>query len=227
MNDGSAPYDEERLPWLEEVEDEDGRRGISARAMLMGLLVVLIAAAVIAAVFFWMGRQNQGVGGAPELIHAPATPYKVKPQNPGGLDVSGESQTTFETSVGEDVNGRLDTSKPSGVAITPPADTEDEASAPAEDKTPPKPAKEAEEPSGGAASVVQLGAFRNTAQAERAWTILTTRFPDLADTKKIVVPYSSGGSRGFRLRAGVASPDRAEQVCRTLKSAGEACFVVR
>ena len=51
------------------------------------------------------------VNGPPELIQAPAGPYKVKPPNPGGLDVAGESETAFETSAGEDKDAQLDLSK--------------------------------------------------------------------------------------------------------------------
>ena len=62
----------------------------------------MMAALVVAATFFWLGRRETPVAGPPELIHAPPGPYKVKPPNPGGLDISAESQTAFETSAGED-----------------------------------------------------------------------------------------------------------------------------
>jgi hypothetical protein len=75
--------------------------------------------------------------------------------------------------------------------------------------------------------VVQLGAYRNTAQAERAWSALTARFPELSGLTKMVVPYSAGASRGFRLRAGAASTAEAQQVCRSLEAAGESCFIAR
>ena len=54
---------------------------------------------------------NRLVTGPPELISAPSGPYKVKPTNPGGLDISSESETAFETSAGEDKDAQLDTSK--------------------------------------------------------------------------------------------------------------------
>ena len=102
---------DEPLPWLAPVEDEDEPRGISARKMLAALLVILVAALVVAGTFFWIGRQNNRVNGPPELIRAPAQPYKVKPPNPGGLDVTGESETAFETSAGEDKDSKLDLNK--------------------------------------------------------------------------------------------------------------------
>jgi len=106
----TRPYDEQ-LPWLQPVDDEDEPRGISARKMLAALTVVLLAAAIVAGTFFWLGRRDTAVSGPPELIHAPPGPYKVKPPTAGGLDISGESETAFETSAGEDNNAQLDTSK--------------------------------------------------------------------------------------------------------------------
>ena len=70
MSDSRSGYDDESLPWLQEVEDEDSRRGISGRAMLLGLVVVLLVAGAVWASFFWMGRKQGGEAGAPELIRA-------------------------------------------------------------------------------------------------------------------------------------------------------------
>jgi hypothetical protein len=83
---------------------------------------------------------------------------------------------------------------------------------------PPKPEAQ---PSGGKGSVIQLGAFANQAQAERAWAALSARFPSVAAMNKMIVPFSGG----IRLRASAASPAEAKQVCQALKVAGENCFV--
>ena len=61
-------FDGESLPWLEAVENEDGPRAISARKMLVGLLLVLLGGAAVAGTMFWLGRQDPAPGGAPELI---------------------------------------------------------------------------------------------------------------------------------------------------------------
>jgi hypothetical protein len=217
---------ENDLPWLQEVEDEDAPRGISAGKMLAGLLVVLVIAALVAATFFWLGRREPGVPAAPELIEAPDGPYKVKPQDPGGLDIAGEGQTAFETSAGEDVDSRLNipgepqTHPQAPPKRIPPNETKEPV--PAEEPAPPAPV-----PSGASGSVIQLGAYRNTAQAERAWSALSTRFGALAGLTKVVVPYSAGGSSGYRLRAAAGSPEQARQVCQALQAAGESCFIAR
>jgi hypothetical protein len=213
-------YDES-LPWLTPVEDEDEPRGLSARRMLIALMVVILAGLIVAGTFFWMGRRDVAVTGPPELIKAPAGPYKVKPSNPGGLDISGESETAFETSAGEDKDSKLDLNKLPETPVAKPPKPEPKTAATTETKAPP--AKEASEPkpSGPPGSVVQLGAFANQAQAERAWTALSARFASVAALNKMIVPFSGG----IRLRAGAASPADAKQVCQTLKAAGENCFV--
>ena len=224
MSDLRSGYDEDSLPWLQEVEDEDAPRGISARAMLIGVLVVALVAAAVGGGFYWLGSRGGGVAGEPELIRAPDTPYKVKPDNPGGLDIAGESQTTFETSAGQDVDSKLNLGVTEGEDVTtvapkePPKAPDQPAATPAPKPEPPKPA-----PSGATGSVVQLGAFANRAQAERAWTALATRFPSVAGLNKMIVPFSGG----IRLRAGASSPSQAQEVCNALKAAGEACFIAR
>ena len=213
---------EEPLPWLAPVEDEDEPRGISARRMLAALVVVLLAGLIVAGTFFWLGRREVAVNGPPELIKAPPGPYKVKPDNPGGLDIAGESETAFETSAGEDKDSKLDLNKLPETPV---------AKAPAAEPKPatPEPGKPAAatppeaQPTGGSGSVVQLGAFANQAQAERAWTALSARFSSIASMNKMIVPFTGG----IRLRAGASSPAEARQVCQALKAAGENCFVAR
>jgi hypothetical protein len=205
----TRPY--EQLPWLEPVEDEDEPRAISARKMLAALVVVLLAAGIVAATFFWLGRRDASVSGPPELIHAPPAPYKVKPPNPGGLDISSESQSAFETSAGEDKDAQLDTSKlPQAPLAKPPEEVK-------------KPAPDAPKATGGTGSVIQLGAFANRTQAERAWTALSARFPSIAAMNKMIVPFP----KGIRLRAGAGSAAEARQACDMLKGAGENCFVAQ
>jgi len=215
---------DEPLPWLQAVEDEDEPRGLSARRMLAALVVVLLAALIVAGTFFWLGRSETAVNGPPELIKAPPGPYKIKPPNPGGLDISGESETAFETSAGEDKDSKLDLNKLPAAPVAKPVKEPPKTPAPSETKTSVVPESKAEpQPSGAKGSVVQLGAFANQAQAERAWTALSGRFSNVAALSKMIVPFSGG----IRLRAGAASPADARQVCRTLKAAGENCFIAQ
>jgi len=218
VSDQRSAYDDGQLPWLQAVEDEDEPRGLSARKMLAALLVVLLAAGLVAATFFWLGRRDTAVSGPPELIKAEPGPYKIKPPNPGGLDIAGESETAFETSAGEDKDAQLDLSKVPEAPVAKPQ-PQPKAVEPATAKPPaPEP-----KPSGAPGTVVQLGAFANQAQAERAWTALSARFPSVAAMTKLIVPFSGG----IRLRASAASPADAKQACQALKAAGENCFVAQ
>lgn len=222
-----AAFEEERLPWLEAVDNEDGPRALSARRMLAALVMVLAAAAIVAGTFFWLGRREAPVTGAPELIRAEKGPYKVRPDDPGGLDVTGESGTAYATSAGVDQDAALATDAPSPtptVAPTPPAAPDTPAPAPksspaAPTATPtPTPA-----PAGG--STVQLGAYASTVKADTAWAMLSSRFPAVASLSKQVVTAQVGGKTLYRLRASGSAAD-AKAACAALIAAGESCLVV-
>ena len=219
MSDDRSAYDDGQLPWLQGVEDEDEPRGISARKMLAALLVVLVAAALVGGTFFWLGRRDTAVSGPPELIRAQPGPYKIKPPNPGGLDIAGESETAFETSAGEDKDAQLDLNAVAETPVAKPVKPQPKPAQTAEAAPPAPPPK----PTGAPGSVIQLGAFANPAQAERAWTALSARFPNVAAMTKLIVPFQGG----IRLRASAASPADARQACQALKAAGENCFVAQ
>ena len=178
---------------------------------------------MVAAAFFWIGRRDADLNRPPQLIRAEPGPYKIKPPDPGGLDVAGESETAFETSAGEDKDAQLDLSKVPETSVAPPKETP-KPTPPIETKQPlsaePAPAPA---PTGPKGSVIQLGAFANKAQAERAWAALSARFPSVAAMNKLIVPFPGG----IRLRAVAASPADAKQTCQALKVAGENCFVAQ
>ena len=222
MNDQRL-HPDDQLPWLQGVEDEQEPRGVSGRRMFGFLMLVLVAAALVGAMFFWLGRMNTAGEGPPELIPAPPGPYKVRPTDPGGLDVSGESRTAFETSAGEDRDSRLNLDAMPEAPVAKPK--EEPRSLPGNETREPLPPEGTPRPvSGGASgSVIQLGAFQNQAQAERAWSALAARFPGIAAMNKLIVPFSGG----IRLRASAASPADAKAACQALRAAGENCFVAQ
>ncbi len=212
--------DGEPLPWLEPVEDEDEPRALSARKMLAAILVVALAAALVAGTLFWLGRSSAEEGsGPPELIKAEPGPYKVKPDNPGGINVAGDSETAFATGAGEQVDGQLDLDAVPEAPVARPQPKKEEP-APA---AMPDPQPEPTAPTGPAGAQVQLGYYDNVIQANAAWATLAGRFPAIANAGKVVVPFQGGQ----RLRASFTSPAEARAACRVLKAAGDACFVVR
>ena len=228
MSDAQA-YDDQSLPWLEAVENEEGPRAISARKMLVALLLVLLAGAIVAGTMFWLGRQNPAVSGAPELIRAEPGPYKVKPTDPGGLDVAGDSETAYSTSAGEDPDSELDVRKlPEEVGL-PAAEPATTAHAEKPKKIPPNEVKEPapNEPAAAAAApsgpTIQLGAYASTVKADTAWKLLSGRFPEVASLRKAVVTATVGGKSIYRLRAS-GSSDQTRAACAALRAAGESCM---
>lgn len=218
MSDVRPGGDGEALPWLEAVEDEDDPPPVSAGKMLAALLLVLLGVAIIAGTLFWIGRQDTG-SGPPQLIRAEAGPYKVRPENPGGLDVTGDSGTAYATGAGEDQDAQLDTSR-----LPEPPPTDDAVQPPAPEPSPPPPPRPAPPtPTGAKGTIIQLGAYGSTAKADTAWRMLSSRFPEVAALTKLVVPYSGG----YRLRAAAGSPAEAQAACRAVSDGGENCFVAQ
>jgi hypothetical protein len=214
------PGDSEALPWLEAVEDENEAPAVSARKMLAALVLVLAGIAIVAGTLFWLGRQDSG-SGPPVLIRAEPGPYKVRPDDPGGLDVTGDSGTAYATGAGEDSDAVLDVSRLDDAPAPPPEQRPADASKPV--PPPPKPAPPAPAPAGAKGAVIQLGAYGSTAKAETAWKLLSGRFPEVAGLTKMVVPYSGG----YRLRAAASSPAAAQAACRAVAAGGENCFVAQ
>lgn len=220
-------YDDQSLPWLEAVENEDGPRAISARKMFVALVLVLLAAAIVAGTMFWLGRQEPSVTGPPELIRAEPGPYKVKPTDPGGLDVAGESETAYSTSAGEDPDAALDVRKLPPEMAQPPA--EPTVPAPPPKKIPSnetkEPAPDGAAPAAPSGPTIQLGAYASTIKADTAWKLLSGRFPEVAALQKSVVSATVSGKPIIRLRA-VGSSEQTRAACAALRAAGESCLVV-
>ncbi|WP_294120472.1 SPOR domain-containing protein [Sphingomonas sp.] len=226
MSDAPA-YDDQSLPWLEAVENEDGPRAISARKMFVALVLVLLAGAIVAGTMFWLGRQNPSINGVPELIRAEPGPYKVKPTDPGGLDVAGDSETAYSTSAGEDPDSSLDVRKlpeeMTPIAAEPAKTAEEPKPAPTAETKAPATAEAA--PAGPTGPTIQLGAYGSTVKADTAWKLLSGRFPEVAALRKAVMTANVGGKSVYRLRAS-GSSDQTKAACTALKAAGESCLPV-
>jgi len=207
--------DEDRLPWLEAVEEDDDGDGPSLAKMAGWIVIGLIAIGIVVGGLFWAGNRNRE-GGNGDIIAAPEGDYKVRPDDPGGMNVAGEGDTAYAASDGAQPSGRLDTNAVPEAPVTRPQ-PQPQAQPPA----PPPPAPRPAPAAGGA--TIQLGAFSSQAGATRAWTSLSGRFRYLAPLSHSVVPVQASGRTLYRLRA--SGPD-AQGVCRRLQIAGEACSVV-
>lgn len=239
MRGGEAGFgDDDRLPWLETVE-EDYREGPSFGriALLALLLAAVIGAGALG--YYWYQKQKSLVGNG-ELIAAPAGDYKVKPDEPGGMKVEGEGDTVFATSQGNAGNSSIDTNAlpetpvdGKKVADKAPSLTGEKnakvaipsgGSAAAAPKRVPALAPAAA-PAAGSGALIQLGAFPDEAGANTAWARLSKRFSYLAPLGKSVERGEKDGKALFRLRVNAGSNSQAKELCGKLKVAGESCYV--
>jgi hypothetical protein len=231
-NDTGGPADEDRLPWLEAVEEDGEREGPSVGKLVGAILIGLLAIGLIVGGLYWLGNRN-AAGEGNDIITAERGDYKQHPENPGGMNLSGEGNTSVAASEGAQPRGNLNLN---GVAEQPaapghpaPAPTapapapQHPAPVPAPAPAPQHPAQAPAPAPAASGPAIQLGAFSSPAAANSAWTALAGRFRYLAPLAHNVVPVQAGGRTLHRLRA--SGPGSAD-ICRRLQAAGEACAVV-
>jgi hypothetical protein len=243
--------EEDRLPWLEAVE-EDEDEGVGLLKLIGGVLVVLVAIALVIGGILWLRGQNGAAPDGADLIAAPEEDYRVRPSEAGGMEVEGEGDAAFAASEGESPEGRIDRSavpeepvtgrrvaatagensgndaggQPSGAASAriPASNRQLAESAPRTANG------DAAASSGGATAasgrLIQLGAFSSEAAANRAWTQMVSQHNDLNSLSKSVTPVQAGGRTLYRLRAAASSQEAARSLCTRLRNAGQACSVV-
>jgi hypothetical protein len=225
--DDPALDDEDRLPWLEAVDEDERSEGPGAAKLIAFVIIGLVAIGLIVGGLFWMGNRvgQGGAEGEPELIAAAEGDYKVKPSDPGGMKVEGEGDSAFAASEGADTKGNINVDAVPEAPVTeaPKAAPAPQPAAPAPKAAPkaaPAPAPAA--PAAAGASV-QLGAFSSQAGATSAWKALSGRFKYLAPLTHNVTSAQVGGKTLYRLRA---SGPGAKDLCGRLRVAGESCVAV-
>ena len=215
--------DEDRLPWLEAVEEDEGDGGPPIVKLVAMIVIGLFVIGIVVGGLFWLGNRNRAEGGG-ELIAAPEGDYKVRPNDPGGMNVAGTGDTAFAASEGVEPQGRLNTSAVPERPVTQQTPPQTPPQAPPQTR-PQTPAQAPTRPAAPAASgaTIQLGAFSSQAGATRAWGALAGRFRYLSPLSHSVIPVQAGGRTLYRLRA--SGPD-AQGICRRLQVAGEDCSPV-
>jgi len=112
---GGEERHEEALPWLEPAEvDDDRATVISGRGLGLGILVLGgLLLLVVALIYAQIARPEEeeivyaSADGEAPLIAAPDAPFKVRPADPGGLDLEGLTQTAHEAAGGVDPGGTI------------------------------------------------------------------------------------------------------------------------
>lgn len=232
--------DEDRLPWLETVDDDYNDGSGIGRVVLFAVIgLALIAAAIFGYQYY---QKTLGVDGNGELIAAPEGDYKVKPDEVGGLKVEGEGESAIATSDGSATNNAtinveavpeapMVGTKASGTSASGTGSGASKAvvAVPVSGgKLTAAPTRPGKLPAAGGASggaLVQLGSFASEGEANAAWTKSSKRFAYLAPLGKSVQQAEVNGRKVFRLRVIAGSAGQARDLCGKLKVAGEACFV--
>ncbi len=234
---GPGYGDDDRLPWLESVDDEYSEGSSWGRILL---LVLLLLAVVGAGAFGWFWYQrHQGFTGNGELIRAQEGDYKVKPQEPGGMHPEGVGDAAYAASEGEVTNASVNMAdRPEDPVATPvvPAKPSPSATGSATATVPvpqnggtlqarnpvPQPTIRA---GGGGGGLIQLGAYPDADGANGAWRTLSGKYDFLSPLGHSVEQAQSGSGTVYRLRVNAGSFDRAKELCDRLKAAGESCYV--
>ena len=245
--------EEERLPWLEPIEDVEERDSSIGR--LVGLVLTgLVGIGVVVGGLWWW--QNNGGRPRGELIAAPEGNYRVPPPaEPGRFD--GDGNIAVAAAEGVETPGQVDPNQlpeapvppavasggasaptiatpasrpatlpqPKGVvASAPVAATRPAAATPVAPAA--RPATAPAAAAGTGSGTIQLGAFASEATAARAWDDLKGRFAWLGPVNRSIVAGEVNGRTVYRLRASAGSSSAARDLCGRLRIAGEDCLIL-
>lgn len=111
--------DEDRLPWLEAVDDEDASDGPGFAKLAAAVVVALVAIGLVIGGVFWM-KQRGASDGDGSLIAAPEGDYKIPAEGAeaNGMTVAGEGDATYAASQGDEINSAIDLSRQPEAPIT-------------------------------------------------------------------------------------------------------------
>jgi hypothetical protein len=229
--------EEERLPWLEPIDDEGESTGRLVGLVLAGLAAIGL---LVGGLWWW---QNNGGRARGELIAAPEGDYKGAPPREAGR-FDGDGNVAVAAAEGVRPVGTVDPNQlpeqpvppavasganrpaASGSAATPPRTASVPVRPAARPAATPPAAAPATAPATGG-GMVQLGAFASEATAARAFDSLKARFSWLAPVNRTIVAAQVNGRTVYRLQAAAGSASAAQTLCNRLRVAGENCILVR
>lgn len=232
-NETLALEEEDRLPWLEPVNDVDEDNTVSPGRLIGLVLGGLGALALLVGAIWWMQNRSNNPNGEGELIAAAEGDYKVAPTDSGAPEFKGTGDASYKTSEGGEVTGKIDQSKApeapavakGGTVATPPIKV---ATADTKTSTETKPnTTPAVAPVAVGGAMVQLGAFNSEAIANKAWADMQRRYAFLKTANRTITSATVGGGTVYRLRASAPDAAAADNICSRMKAAGENCMVVR
>lgn len=238
-------------PWLAAASPPgSGKRSLTFR-IIAGLSALALVSIII--VFVLLRPGDGGEAGYMEAAQAPLIlpepgPYKVRPDDPRGLDVEGQGDTMYAAGAGIDQPSDIDLSaapedplprpgtepagEPAGEAVDLLPEAMRATEAPATPAPAPSPAPSvapaaaqprAPAPLSLAAGEVQLGAYSTRERAEAAWGQLVRKHGMLGLAPRYVSTRVEGRTL-WRLHT--ETPDAA-QLCARLATTGDPCAQVK
>lgn len=222
--DRDEELDEDRLPWLEAVEEEE--RGPSPVKLIAAVIIGLIAIGIVVGGLFWLGNRNNA--GGEELIASPGD-YKMPAPEPGGMKVENSGSTQVATSEGNEPTTSVNPNAGPEAPVNQPQQAPQARPQPApQAQTPsqPTPAQPRPQPQAQprlTGPTIQVGAYPSAQAANSEWARLTQRFPYLRSLDHAVMTHQRGGQTFYRLRA---AGTEAPAVCRRLRAARQPCMDV-
>lgn len=212
---------EERLPWLESDEENDGPPPYdTGRLIGFGLIMLVALVLIVGGVWFLANRGVQS-GPAPDgsLIAAPETPYKVRPESPGGKTFAGTGDTSYAVGAGREVEARLAPGSPTAAPVAEVAPT------PSPSAKPVSVEPTTNETALPAGTAVQVGAYSSRADAEAGWQRLSGQTDALSGVSHRIVVGRADIGVVYRLQAVGGDKAGAQALCARLKGAGIPCQV--
>ncbi|HEV3174651.1 MAG TPA: SPOR domain-containing protein [Stellaceae bacterium] len=216
------------------------RRSHRGLAIALALGVMALSAGGL-----WVGYRlsvGRGSSGEIPLIHADTDPIKVKPDDPGGMEIPNRDRFVLNPSGGMPVERLLPppetplprpttTSTPQATVPTtaPPASQAPPAAAPV---TPPQTVAV---PTPGSTSDtkgyrLQLGAEKGPEIAKQEWDRIKRQNADLVGSLSASVDRADLGARGvfYRIHVGpIADAAQAERLCAQLRQRGVGCILAK
>jgi hypothetical protein len=232
------------------------REGSSIPWRILGIAGGVLLVVALGAGGWWAFRSLGGASSVP-LVEADPRPFKVRPDDPGGMRVPNQSELILERpgqraqqgqaprpgqaapgAEAPDLSGlRAAAQPPARPAPTPaaPPATPSVVAQPATPLAPPVPqasASAAPPPARPVGRVqVQLGALPTEEAARAEWNRLAARMPELFQGRSpqvVRLDRGEGQTPLFRLRTGgLADQDAATSFCEQVRARGGACVPIR
>lgn len=212
----SLTGDDDTLPWLE-ADDDEPEPGSDYRILIFGALAVLaLGAILLGARHFFLSGSDGSITPDGSTIAAEEAPYKSRPENPGGEQVAGTGDLSFEVGEGQGREGVVGGREAVPVIEIEPQDVAQPVAA---------------APSGAPAQAngvgVQVGAYSSRAAAEAGWTQLSGRFEALSGVGHRIIEGTADSGTIYRLQAVASNVAAAETLCRAIRNSGGDCQVKR